>query len=359
MYFNVFQSEIADAYREFYYKRPHLYAKHEKKFLDEYDSPYTWEANNFVPEDLDEWFKNLPKLYQYESWGYVKLDRHNHLIILSIYSISDKPYLTRRAIYDTETDEGYYFVIKRIGTAPYAMLHCDGKYQMGGWTDYDQFYSSRQRHLDAKSYEILKSVPMLKHLPIEKLKFINAYTLLDTDDVEWVYQMEILIKMGLVNLATDLHIGCRKIDKKYFTMFKKDIMRGIRYDALSLKIAQYENDQREKEKAKKRHELIKLYAKLPKSVFDIGDYIIKHPESAKELEHEGNILHHCVSSYLPRIVKGDSEILVLRKKSAPDEPFFTIEIVDGKVSQVRTERNKTDESITHLVKQWQEQRIGA
>ena len=356
MYYNEFSPKVIEVFEKFYNKNPQLYKRHEKKYEQEYDTPYTWLANNFIPDDINEWFRSINKIYNYEAMGYQKIDRQGDVIILSVYSITEtQAYLTHRAIYDD--GKGYYYTIKSVATSPYAMLHCDGKYHMGGWTDYDKFYKHRQRHLDTKSYEILKSIPMLKHLPIDKLKFINTYTLLETDDVEWVYQMEILIKMGLVNLATDLHIGRRKIDKKYFTMFKKDIMDGMRYDALSRKITEYKNDQHKKEETKKRHELIKLYAKLSKSVFDIGDYIIKHPESAKELEHEGNILHHCVSSYLPRIVNGDSEILVLRKKSAPDEPYFTIEVVDGKVTQVRTERNKTDDSITHLVKQWQEERI--
>lgn len=358
MYYDVFEDDTIKAFEDFYIKNPHLYKKHEKKYNHEYDSPYTYEANNFIPDDIDEWTLSIGNLFQYERDGYVKIDREEHLIILSQYVIQNPnvPYLRSRAIWDTNTNLGYYFTVKSIGTSPYALLHCNGKYQMGGWTDYDQFYKQRQRKLDAKSYDILMSIDKLKHLPLNQLKYINAYKLLDTDDVAWLYQIEILLKLNLVGLATDIHIERQTISKAHFKKFKKEIMDGIRLEELKILINEFELSQREIVEKIERKKLMQLYAKMPKSVFDIGDYIIKHPESAKELEHEGNILHHCVSSYLPKIVRGNTEILLLRKKSAPDDPYFTIEINNNRVMQVRTERNQTDDSITHLVEQWQENR---
>ena len=54
---------------------------------------------------------------------------------------------------------------------------------MGGWTDYDKFYSHKQRKLDTKSYQILRDPTVLQiPLPLEKLKFINPYLLWTTQN---------------------------------------------------------------------------------------------------------------------------------------------------------------------------------
>ena len=60
--------------------------------------------------------------------------------------------------------------------------------------------------------------------------------------------------------------------------------------------------------------------------FEYNDYIIKVPESMREIIAEGKALAHCVGGYAERHAKGQCLILFLRRRSEPDKPYFTIEV---------------------------------
>jgi len=71
----------------------------------------------------------------------------------------------------------------------------------------------------------------------------------------------------------------------------------------------------------------------------IKDYIVKVPDTIKDLFVESETLHHCVRAYVDRIIKGETLILFLRNKI--DEPFITVEVKDHHITQIRGTRNKT------------------
>ena len=61
-------------------------------------------------------------------------------------------------------------------------------------------------------------------------------------------------------------------------------------------------------------------------LFTFMEYIIKMPDSTKEVIDEGVQLNHCVSSYVDRIIEGHSLIIFLRKKENPEEAYITVEV---------------------------------
>lgn len=63
------------------------------------------------------------------------------------------------------------------------------------------------------------------------------------------------------------------------------------------------------------------------------------PKTATEIVREGQKLHHCVGTYVERMAKDECQIMFLREKSAPDTPFFTIELCNGRIQQVRGSNN--------------------
>lgn len=69
-------------------------------------------------------------------------------------------------------------------------------------------------------------------------------------------------------------------------------------------------------------------------------YLIRVPESLKEIREEGFILSHCVASYMERHGLGKTDILFLREKGNPDKPFFTIQVQNGKVVQIHGSHNR-------------------
>ncbi len=70
------------------------------------------------------------------------------------------------------------------------------------------------------------------------------------------------------------------------------------------------------------------------------------PKDAEEIRREGELMHHCVATYIDRVARGETMILFVRKNKEPDEPFYTLEYKNGKVAQCRGKRNA---NMTHQV----------
>ena len=98
------------------------------------------------------------------------------------------------------------------------------------------------------------------------------------------------------------------------------------------------------EEARKRTERIQKENK-PKLEFreqlnyEDENYLIRLPVDENEIRQEGLTLHHCVGGYAHEHTIGSTTIMLLRKKSEPEKPFYTIEVeigvVDGKVVGLR------------------------
>lgn len=91
-----------------------------------------------------------------------------------------------------------------------------------------------------------------------------------------------------------------------------------------------------------------------------GTYAVVVPESAQDLLHEGDALHHCINwtdHYYEWIVKRESYILFIRKIDQLSVPYYTVEAEpDGTVRQIRTEYNRQKEDfedISEFMKKWQ------
>lgn len=77
----------------------------------------------------------------------------------------------------------------------------------------------------------------------------------------------------------------------------------------------------------------KLYEKLPATELDIGEYRFILPQKRSELITEGQALSHCVGGdhYYKEHLDGDYMICFVRRKDAPNKPFYTLQFhVPGK-----------------------------
>lgn len=90
-------------------------------------------------------------------------------------------------------------------------------------------------------------------------------------------------------------------------------------------------------------EIEMLAKKREKYKFEFNGLIIRPAINTKELIKEGAELHHCVGGYAKRYAEGKTTIMFIRKKDEPDKPYYTMEIVKGKIEQVRGNRNKAPE----------------
>ena len=70
-----------------------------------------------------------------------------------------------------------------------------------------------------------------------------------------------------------------------------------------------------------------------------GGLVVIPPKTAAEIVEEGQKLHHCVGGYVSRVAKSECTILFLRKEEQPDTPFYTMELREGEVKQIRGDGN--------------------
>lgn len=363
-FYEIFGEKKAKRFQEYYGYKPHLYKKHKEDFEEEMWDECLELANSFHPDDFDEWIASLEKkrLFKYERELYAKVDQHQGKIIISYYILNNyyvqnkEPFM--RFIYDPSTSAMYHYrekLFKQVHWG-YVLNACDGRLQMGGWTDYDRFYTQNQRQLDDKSIQILRSLPQFKYLPIDLFEKITVYNLFQVNE-QAIYQYEILLKSGLIKLATDLQLNRSIITKENFKRFKEEIMNGLRLKGLKGLIQDYEQREKERKERIEKKNQAEAFIKMSKDKFDLGKYILRHPSDFKELQREGRELQHCVANYLDRIVNGETDVLFLRKKDEPGKPFFTVEVMNDTVTQVRTFKNQTNPEITKIVENWHEERM--
>lgn len=122
------------------------------------------------------------------------------------------------------------------------------------------------------------------------------------------------------------------------------------------------NKKRLAEASKKDKAIGKIYEKIEKNFsFAEGKYIIRPAKSNVEIVREGQIQHICVGdgSYTEKMIQGKSYILFLRQQSAPDKPYYTVEIAPdyeilqrhGKYNEEYEERIEVDAFLNQFVKE--------
>jgi hypothetical protein len=87
----------------------------------------------------------------------------------------------------------------------------------------------------------------------------------------------------------------------------------------------------------------KIYEKTKKErlglEYEDDNYIIRLPEDEDEISNEGFVLSHCVGGYAQRHIVGATTIMFLRRKKNPDDPWYTIEVSNGRISQIHGKSN--------------------
>lgn len=78
---------------------------------------------------------------------------------------------------------------------------------------------------------------------------------------------------------------------------------------------------------------------LARYAFQADGLLIRPAASQRELTDEGNRLSHCVSGYGKDHAEGRTAIFFIRRKARPGEPYYTLELDEGKL-EVRQNRGK-------------------
>ena len=100
-------------------------------------------------------------------------------------------------------------------------------------------------------------------------------------------------------------------------------------------------------------EYSKHYQALKRLEWSKNRLMIVAPVEVQEILNEGKALHHCVGSYVDKVIKGETAILFIRNINDPETPFYTLEYRKGQIIQCRGNRNdETTNEIDEFTTAW-------
>ena len=135
-----------------------------------------------------------------------------------------------------------------------------------------------------------------------------------------------------------------------------------RHDEAAAEIAAREAELQAAEYSEKYKEAEKVLKKIRKKFEYAGEsFLIVVPRKIVDIVKEGRALHHCAGAtdrYFDRIKQNETYICFLRKKEAPNLPFYTIEVEPG--GTIRQHRGMFDEepeieTVKPFLQEWQKE----
>lgn len=92
--------------------------------------------------------------------------------------------------------------------------------------------------------------------------------------------------------------------------------------------------------------------------FTKGGFTLIPPKTANEIVKEGHTLHHCVNSYVERVAQGKCMVLFIRNTDNIKEPFYTIEVRDGRVIQIHGKYHcAPTPEVQNFLKLWEHKKL--
>lgn len=136
-----------------------------------------------------------------------------------------------------------------------------------------------------------------------------------------------------------------------FLLFPKHLHQA--HDAVTEEYNKKQDADKKKEENKKYKKISQMQEQLNKQFYmEYKDLFIRAPKEAAEIIEEGHTLHHCVAGYTSRVAAGQTVILFLRKKDAPDTPYFTVEVKNNEIYQYHGKYNDANKPIPKEIHQF-------
>ena len=86
--------------------------------------------------------------------------------------------------------------------------------------------------------------------------------------------------------------------------------------------------------------------------------VMMAPRTAEEIVKEGHELRHCVGGYISRVANSECVILFLRQSKSPNAPFYTVELRNNQIMQIRGELNcDPNEKVKRFLRAWEKEKL--
>lgn len=186
------------------------------------------------------------------------------------------------------------------------------------------------------------------------LEYMTVHKLIRYLEEQYAGQQESGARNGMQYLVTEYRdyldmcgkLGCDM--NSSFTLYPADLRQAHDRAATRLK---------QKADAKLRREFKLAYQRIFRHLdyeYDGMKFLL--PATPEELAAEGSALHHCVGSYADRVARKECLILFLRQCENEDKPFYTVEVRNGEVAQVRGMGNcDPTPEVARFMERWERQ----
>lgn len=347
MFYKNLPNELFKKFDGFYEKRKHSLKNHEMFFKSQEDK-YFYKAQEIMLKHQNKHIKflNKNKRFDYEN-NFQYIEREENILILYTYY---QTMLSAILFYDLTNEEQHAYVKQQFKlTGITMMLQASTSRHMSYNDHWNVFYNHKQRLVDENTIETLKGVSKYKYIPIEKLPYINLYNIIDANK-DTLHHWELLIKMNAKRLASQLVLNRRTLEKEHYRLVRSILKTNPTYNQVYNLIAP--SSPKKKKTKYTIEKIIKNNNKFKINTWKFEDYIFKLPESVEEVKKEGERLNHCIYSNRNNYFKSGIAIIFMRKTNDPKEPFFTLEITNGGIKQIRTTNNQTKPEITAIANEW-------
>lgn len=151
-----------------------------------------------------------------------------------------------------------------------------------------------------------------------------------------------------VTTLSDYYRMSRKMNAPNIERYPKSLKLVHDIASMNHKIV-LDNIQREKWKKIADKNIEKYAYQPPKKIQEELPFEIIYPDKPEELVAEGNSLNHCVKSYIDSVLKRTTDVVFCRKSDELQKSYYTVEIRNGKITQVR---GRFNEPATQEVKEF-------
>lgn len=219
----------------------------------------------------------------------------------------------------------------------------------------DQNLKDRQ---ELHRWQMQNSIPAIEGTILKLLPYMTAHKLMRYLDQQFAFLQfrltptKIKRYNTLNSMLADYCDYIRMCEKEHydltsdFVLFPKDIQKAHDRTARQVKV---------KADAKMRRDFKIACKRIMNQLdFEKSGMKIVYPEKPDDIIAEGQALHHCVGGYVDRVANQECIILFLRQTEQLDRPFYTIEVRNQEVVQVRGNRNaEATEEVALFVEQWE------
>lgn len=188
-------------------------------------------------------------------------------------------------------------------------------------------YSSSKYELFAVIGKKWMTTDILK----DNITFQRYYKYVVKEVVEQMYSSV----SGFLTEHCDYLLQCEKMGAPYI-IETNDVNRAHRVAMKNYKV-QYSPEQKEA--------FIKAYEGFKNWEAKDKNFVVTAPTSTEDLKFEGTKLNHCVFSYVPKVIRGDSKVYFLRKDEK--KPLITVEI-SGNTNKIVQAAGYANREITEL-----------